>query len=112
MAQLKHTLFFALVIIVIAIVILAVVSQGGGVSNTATVITDVPPTEAALQEQAVLNETPIEELKQGILKRVRSGAPLTQAEKQNYISVLSGQKFHFFNFTQEEQDMVINALNR
>lgn len=110
MAQFKHTLFFALVVAVIAIIILAVMSQPGTAQLQDTPLTDEGRPQPEPQESLGLMD--LETAKQVMLDRVKQGVPLSITEKDNFLSVLRGTQFGLYKFTEEETEMIINALNQ
>lgn len=50
--------------------------------------------------------------KEEVLRRVDDGKVVTEEDKQVLIEVLHGEKFKEYNFTPEEQQRILNALNK
>ena len=50
--------------------------------------------------------------KEEILRRVDNGEIVTEEDKQYLVEVLHGEKFKEYGFTVEEQQRIINALNK
>src|SRR5574343_900236 len=110
-------LLIVLIIIAIGILVYSFVNKKGistqGEINTSTTApkSDSAVTTEPVKVQKVVSESDLK-LKADILKRVSINTVLTPKERTDIFNAISGANINKYNFTVEEQKLIINAINR
>ena len=104
-SHVKHIILIIVLLVVLGLVGFAVSENSANQAGTVS------------SEKVVIEESiaplPLDERKNEVLARVSDpNRILTESEKGVLIEVLSGKAFIDYGFTAEEQQMIIEALNR
>jgi len=109
----KGVIFIILAIIVVAAIAYLLygskltapaVNENATPDNTAA----NPPVTATTQ----LNSTELQIQKADILQKVSGNTPLTSEEKQRIFQIISGDQNEQYNFTTDEMNKIVEALNK